>query len=467
VHGREGIVTDELTWAPAWQLRDRIAKGEVSPVEVLDHFLGRIEQHDPVLKAFRHVDREGAHEAARRAEAAVRRGDELGSLHGIPISVKEHIAVAGMPVLVPGAGGPDRIARNDDLGVSRLRAAGAIIVGTNTMMGTQAPAPGEYNWDAEARNPWDPTRAPGWSSSGGAAAASARLLPIAIGSDGGGSTRLPGAYSGVIGVHPSAGLVPSFNYSVKMRRNPTGTIGPLARDSVDAAITMQAMAGPDGRDFDCIQADAPDMVSHLDAGIEGMRLAWTDDYGFTGMYAFDESARVIAAVRQAAQGFRTLGATVETTDEHWEDFFPGLGGTMFLFAPPSIASPMPETAQWINGIDLRDRNWRRCREVLRTHDLLISATTQLLAPTIEDWAARWAGNGPVAFPHGTFAPHYTSHTHLFNWLGFPAVSVPAGFVDGLPIGLQIVGWPGREDKILRAAHAFLEAFPRDEHPPVS
>jgi aspartyl-tRNA(Asn)/glutamyl-tRNA(Gln) amidotransferase subunit A len=461
-------MTDELTWAPAWQIRERIAKGEVSPVEVLDHFLGRIEQHDPVLKAFRHVDREGARAAAKEAEAAVRRGDELGSLHGIPISVKEHIAVAGLPVMMVGAGGgADRNARNDDLGIARLREAGAIIVGTNTMMGTQAPAPGEYNWEAEARNPWDPARVPGWSSSGGAATAAARLLPIAIGSDGGGSTRLPGAYSGVIGVHPSAGLVPSFNYSVKMRRNPTGTIGPLARDSVDAAITMQAMAGPDGRDFDCIQADAPDMVGHLDDGVDGLRLAWTDDYGFTPMYAFDESPRVIAAVRQAAQGFTSLGATVEATDEQWEDFFPGLGGTMFLFGPPNVASPMPETAAWINAIDVRDRNWRKFREVLRTHDLLISATTQLLAPTMEDWAARWGGTGPKPFPHGTFAPHYTSHTHMFNWLGFPAVSVPCGFVDGLPIGLQIVGWPGSEDKIFRAAHAFLKANPRDERPPVS
>ncbi|MGD9797918.1 MAG: amidase [Acidimicrobiia bacterium] len=461
-------MSDELTWAPAWQIRERIAKGELSAVEVLDHFLGRIEEHDPVLKAFRHVDHEGARAQAAAADAAVKRGDELGSLHGIPISVKEHIAVAGLPVMMVGAaGGADRKARNDDLGIARLRDAGAVIVGTNTMMGTQAPAPGQYNWEAEARNPWDPTRAPGWSSSGGAATAAARLLPIAIGSDGGGSTRLPGAYSGVIGVHPTAGLVPSFNYSVKMRRNPTGTIAPLARDSVDAAITMQAMAGPDGRDFDCIQTDPPDYLAHLDDGIEGMRLAWTDDYGFASMYAFDESPRVIAAVRDAARGLTALGATLEPTGETWEDFFPGLAGTSFLFAPPSVASPMPETAAWVAAIDVRDRNWRTFREVLRTHDVLVSPTTQLLAPTIEDWAARWAGDGPVPFPHGTFAPHYTSHTHMFNWLGFPALSVPCGFVDGLPVGLQLVGWPGSEDTLFRVAHAFLKANPRDERPPVS
>jgi aspartyl-tRNA(Asn)/glutamyl-tRNA(Gln) amidotransferase subunit A len=459
-------VNDDLTWEPAWRIRDLVAAAEVSPVEVLDHFLARIDEYDPVLKAFKHIDRDGAAEQARAAEQAVRGGEPLGPLHGIPISVKEHIAVKGLPVMAMGLA-DDRTARNDDLGVGRLREAGAIIVGTNTMMGTSAPAPGEYNWDAEARNPWDPTRVPGWSSSGGAAAAAARLLPITIGSDGGGSTRLPAAYSGLVGVHPSAGLIPSFNYSVKMRRNPTGTIGPLCRDVADAAITLQAMAGPDGRDFDCMQGDPPDYLAGLGHDIDDLRLAWTDDYGFTSMYAFEESNRVVAAARSAAWGLEDSGANLETTDEVWEDFYPGLGGTMFLFGPPGAPTAVPATKDWVGAIDLRDRNWRRFRDLLSTYDLLLSPTTQLLAPVVEDWASRWAGTGPVPFPHDVFAPHYTSHTHMFNWLGFPAVSVPCGFVDGLPIGLQIVGWPGREDKILRVADAFTRAFPMLERPPVS
>src|SRR6202034_2812229 len=182
-------MSEELTWTPAHRIRELIVEGEVSPVEVTEHFLGRIEEHDGTLKAFRHVDHAGAREQAKTAEAAVRRGDDLGPLHGVPLSVKEHISVAGLPVLVLGVG--EKKARFDDLGVTRLRHAGAVIVGTNTMMGTQAPAAGEYNWDAEARNPWDPTRVPGWSSSGGAAATAAGLLPLTIGSDGGGAARPP------------------------------------------------------------------------------------------------------------------------------------------------------------------------------------------------------------------------------------------------------------------------------------
>ena len=181
---------DELTWKPAWELRDLMASGELSPVEVTDHFLGRIEELDPVLHAFAHVDADGARAQAARAERAVAEREPLGPLHGIPISVKEHIAVAGLPLRGSGAtatASPLRRPRH-----RAAAAAGAVIVGTNTMMGAGSKAPGrQFNWDREARNPWDPARVPGWSSSGGAASAAARLVPLAIGSDGGGSTRLP------------------------------------------------------------------------------------------------------------------------------------------------------------------------------------------------------------------------------------------------------------------------------------
>jgi len=460
-------MSEELTWMPAWRIRQRIGKGEISPVEVLDHFLARIERFNPTLKAFAHLDAVGARAQARNAEAAVRRGGPLGPLHGIPISIKEHIAVAGMPTLGL-AGFSDKPAAYDDLGIARLREAGAVIVGTNTMMSTSAPAMFQFNWEAEARNPWDPTRVPGWSSSGGAATAAARLLPIAIGSDGGGSTRLPSAYSGLVGVHPTAGLIPSVNYANQTRRNPTISIGPMSLDVRDCAITLQAMAGPDGRDFDCIQDEPPSFLEHLEAGAAGMRLAWTDDYGFASMYAFEESPRVIAAVRQAAMELERLGAEISIADALWEDFWVGYVTTNFLFAGDLMPQmPRPERQQWISALESRQRNWRRFRKVFADHDLLLSATSQLLAPKIEDWAARWAGTGPVPFPHQNFAPHYTSHTHMFNWLGFPAVNVPAGFLDGLPVGLQIVGPPRSEDKIFRLAQTFLTAFPRPERPKVS
>jgi aspartyl-tRNA(Asn)/glutamyl-tRNA(Gln) amidotransferase subunit A len=467
-------MADDLTWLPAWQLRELIGKGEVSPVEVVDHFLGRIEEHDPVLHTMAHVDDAGAREQARRAEAAVRAGDDLGALHGVPTAVKEHIAVGGMP-LMPALYGPGMhtppIATRDNLGIERLRASGAIIVGTNTMMGTagggRMKEPGvfaPFNWEAEARNPWDPSRVPGWSSSGGAASAAAGLLPFTIGSDGGGSTRLPGAYSGVVGLHPTVGLFPNVDYDLPRLPNDI-TIGPLARDVRDAAIVTQVMAGPDGRDMFCLPFEPPDMLSRIEDGVEGQRFAWTDDFGYASLHASGESRRVIDVARDAAMGFGNVGATVEATDEVWEDWAEGSGITGAAFNPPMPDLPRPTSSQFQAGFEKRGRNVARFAKLFRDFDLLLSPTTQRVAMPVDDWEAAWTTEGPK-FPGGSFAATYTAHTAMFNWLRFPAVSVPCGFVDGLPVGLQIVGPPGSDDRILRAAQAFVRTFPRAERPPV-
>jgi Asp-tRNA(Asn)/Glu-tRNA(Gln) amidotransferase A subunit family amidase len=473
-------MSEELTWLPAWRIRELIGKREVSAVEVTEHFLGRIEEFQPTLKAFIEVDGRGAREQAVRADRAVQQGDELGPLHGIPISVKEHILVAGLKAGGKRDVGPDGVSPWDDISVERLRAAGAVIVGTNSMLGSgggatpAAPgAPGGiwtwFNWDVEARNPWDPSRVPGWSSSGGAAAAVAGLLPITIGSDGGGSTRLPAAYSGVVGMHPTRGLIPHVSYD-RPRFALTGTYGPLARSVRDVAIATHAMAGPDGRDYVCIQADPVDYLENIDAGVERMRFAWTDDYGFTATYASAESTRIIDYVRTAAQGLRGLGATVESTDEVWEErgtsggAEPQVYEEIFGTTPLSLGHPAPEAYR--AAAESRQRNWERFRRLFRDHDLLLSVTAQRLASSVEEWNAAWTTDG-ASYPGGSFALTYISHTMMFNWLGFPAVSVPCGFVDGLPVGLQIVGPPGRDELVFRAASAFQEAFPRPERPAVS
>ncbi|MCU1344052.1 MAG: hypothetical protein JWL70_318 [Acidimicrobiia bacterium] len=466
-------MSDELTWMPAVEIRDRIAKGEVSPVEVTEHFLARIEEHNPTLKAFKSVDTAGARAQAKAAEEAVRRGDELGPFHGVPLSVKEQLAVKGHPIL--GVGFPEPVMEYDNLGVQRLREAGAIVFGTNTMMYTNGLRFGDdgkvimaFDWDAEARNPWDTDRVPGWSSSGGAAAVAAGLIPIAIGTDGGGSTRLPAAYSGCVGLHPTTNLIPWADYHAPRPSPMMMSMGPMTRNIADAAAMVQAMAGPDGRDFTVMQGDPPDYSANLNQGVEGMRFAWTDNYGFTDMYALEESPRVIATVREAAKGFSTLGATVNPTNEKWEDFFPGFMTANYLYPTGGPPPPMPDKATWAFALDSRKRNYDKFRKLLRGEaDLLLSATTQLTARTVTEWAENWTPGAKTFEPHGVFAPLYTSHTHMFNWLGFPAVSVPAGFVDGLPVGLQIVGLPGSETTIFKAANAFLQAFPRNERPPVS
>jgi aspartyl-tRNA(Asn)/glutamyl-tRNA(Gln) amidotransferase subunit A len=459
---------DELNWMPAWRAAELIARREISPVELVEHVLRRIDALDPLLKTFSHIDADGARDAAKRAEAAVLRGEDLGRLHGVPVSVKDHIPVAGMPLNLHGRG--QRITRDGHFGVERLRAEGAVLMGLNTMLGAGGGGglAGEgrfnpFNWNAEARNPWDPEKVPGWSSSGGAAAVAAGILPIAIGSDGGGSTRLPAAYCGVVGMHPTGGLIPELDY---LAPKPSGgiTVGPIVRDVRDAALVTQVMAGPDGRDPFCIQSDPGDFLASIDAGVEGMRFAWTDDYGFAELYQAPESAALITLVRREAERLRTLGAVVETTNERWEDFMPGrMAQWMAVFRTEGL--PMPDEDAMRSGFETRGRNFDRFRRLFRSYDLVLSVTSQRIARPIAEWEAGWTTDGP-SFPHGSFMGAYCSHTDMFNWLKFPAISVPCGFIQGLPVGLQIAGPPGSEGRIFRAARAFQAAFPRTERPAV-
>jgi Asp-tRNA(Asn)/Glu-tRNA(Gln) amidotransferase A subunit family amidase len=464
---------EELTWLPGWKIRELIVKREVSPVEVTEHFLGRIEEHDAALQAFATVDHAGAREQAKRAEKAVADGDDLGLLHGIPVSVKGHIWVEGLPTFDMGTLSHLDSAPRDDVQVERLRAAGAVIIGTNTLMGSGADvsvastdASRMYNWDVEARNPWDTTRVPGWSSSGTASAVAAGLVPIGLGSDGGGSTRLPSAYSGLFGIVATPGRIPWINPGAPAIAL-TASTGPMCRDVVDGAFATMAMAGRDGRDFFSLYDAPEDYVANIEAGVDGMRFAWSDDLGYASIYAQEESPRVIAAIREAAKGFATLGATVEPTTETWDDFYDG-----FMFINQAFGSggrgagEKPTADQYWAAMDVRKRNYDALERVFDGHDALLTPTTQLLARKVEDWNACWTTNG-AQFTHGNFAGTYVSHVMLFNWLAVPAFSVPCGFVDGLPVGLQIVGRPGSETKMFQIARAFQAAFPRTERPPVS
>jgi Asp-tRNA(Asn)/Glu-tRNA(Gln) amidotransferase A subunit family amidase len=305
-------VTEDLTWTPAWRIRELVGTRQVSPVEVTEHFLGRIEQHEPVLQAFANVNPDRVRLQAKAAEAAVLVGEDLGPLHGVPTAVKSHIDIEGRPR--PGFVFWHGVAQRDDLTVERLRAAGAVIVG-HTVMPVMNNI-GEYDWDALARNPWDPARVPGASSSGSAAAVAAGLLPVGLGSDGGGSSRLPAAYSGIVGVHPTGGLVPWVDHRPWAVRIGT-TIGPMARDVRDAATVLSVIAGPDGRDHMGLKIELPDPRSELDRGAAGLRLAWTDDFGFASFYGVEESPRVIGRIRDAAFALNSIGATVEETNECW------------------------------------------------------------------------------------------------------------------------------------------------------
>lgn len=455
---------DDISWMPAWQIADLISRKQLTAVKVTEHFLKRSKQLQPVLHAFQHLDEQGAREQARRADARQQRGEKLGPLHGVPIAVKEHTSVKGLPVIA--GPGNSITATSDDISVERLREAGAIIFGTTVLpgMGNTAMTGGrDADLSRHPRNPWDTSRVPGSSSAGSAAAVAAAMVPVALGSDGGGSTRLPASICGLVGVHTAMGRVPYAHYDDPKIMLMITTC-PLARNMRDAAMVMQVIAGPDGRDFIALEEPAPDYVGALSKSVKGMRFAWTDDYGFGDMYATAQTPGIVSTTRDAAQGFKRLGATVEATDQQWEDFFvPFIMMNQAYGAISSDGSKPPPAEALRQASELRHRNWQGFNQLFEQYDVLLSPCAPFTAYTVEEWDTAWNKAGEK-YPHGTFAPTYTVYTHMFNWLGWPALSVPCGFIDGLPVGLQLVTRPNNEAALYTAAEAFLKAYPRNERP---
>jgi aspartyl-tRNA(Asn)/glutamyl-tRNA(Gln) amidotransferase subunit A len=293
-----------------------------------------------------------------------------------------------------------------------------------------------------SRNPWDLDRVPGSSSAGGCAAVSGGVIPLAFGSDGGGSTRLPAAWSGLLGLHPTLGRVPmgeppgsSWNTS----------LGPLTRDARSGALALQAVAGPDGGELFSLQTDAPDYLTGLDAGIDGLLIAWTDDYGFARTYAGEESERVIHEVRSAAFGLAEVGASVVPTDEVFPEWRPMLG-----LAPQGVV--LSHDA-FLAGQDCRRAWWDGLRRVFASNDVLATTTIQHVAFPVERWNEAW--NADML----AFSLQWCAHTFPQNFLGWPALAVPCGLVDGLPVSLHLTAPPDGEGLLYRAAAAVLASRP--------
>jgi Asp-tRNA(Asn)/Glu-tRNA(Gln) amidotransferase A subunit family amidase len=224
------------------------------------------------------------------------------------------------------------------------------------------------------------------------------------------------------------------------------------------ALVLQAIAGPHGGTVLSLQDDPPDYVSGVSEGVEGWRLAWTEDFGFARTYAGPESERVYDAVRTGAARFSELGATVSPTSETWKDWWPN---PMVMMNPTGVSHAQYQAAE-----DAREEWWTTLRRVFSNCDLLLSPTTQHIAFEVERWSEAWSTTGGD-YPNGSFVPTWTAHTFMHNWLGWPAVSLPCGFVDGMPVGLQITGRPNDEARILRAAAAYVDSFPLGARPPVS
>src|SRR2546428_1841158 len=301
----------DLHWQPAKTVARLIRQKKVSPVELLGAILDRIDKLNARLNAYVTLTAEQARREARAAERAlIRRGATLGPLHGVPFSVKDLVITKGVRTTFGTPLYRDNVPSEDAPIVARLKAAGGIMLGkTNTPTMGWIGATHNLLFGV-TRNPWNLERTPGGSSGGASAAAAAGLGPLHVGTDGGGSIRIPAAFAGIYGFKASYGRIPTYPTSGAWSLS---HVGPMTRTVTDAALMMNAAAGPDERDQYSLPAQRVDYVKALKGDLRGLRVAWTGDPGFAG--PVDPEVRAVCA--RAAKVFRETGARVEEVDPKW------------------------------------------------------------------------------------------------------------------------------------------------------
>ena len=469
-------MSSELAFMPATKLSQAIREGQVSSVEITQVFLDRIQRLDSQLNSYLALRPEQALADARVADDIVARGWDVGPLHGVPISIKDLELTKDLPTTMGSAVFRDRTPEIDSIVVERVKAAGAIILGkTNTPEFGQSGTT-ENKVSDPCRNPWNTARTPGGSSGGAGAALAAGLCTIATGSDGGGSIRIPSAFSGVFGIKPTQHRVPRYGGYGRPAANHFSQSGPMSRTVADTALLLQVLAGPDSRDPNSIKETPPDFSAGLGRGVEGMRIAWTPDYGYA---AVDPEVAEITA--RAARVFEELGATVEDAPLQLEDpfdaFFDVFATATYTsyahlleehrddFSEPGLYSlehgATVDGARLSRAIHRVDVLGRQMEDFFDTYDLLLSPT--MPTPAFEIGRKPSVIGGREVDPMWGFIPF----TFPINMTGQTASSVPCGFSsDGLPIGLHIIGPRRAEARVLQASAAFERARPwADKIPP--
>jgi amidase len=460
----------DLCFTPATALQRLYRARKVSPLEVVEAVLARVDRLNPTLNAYVTLAREPALQAARAATAALRRRASLAPLHGVPVSIKDLTPTKGIRTTWGSLIYADHVPDADALVVERLRAAGAIILGKTN---TPEFGAGGNTFNAvfgATRNPWNPALTCGGSSGGAAVALATGMGPLAQGSDLGGSLRLPAAFCGVVGFRTTPGLVPV--YPKELGWDHLSVTGPMARTVADTALMLACVAGPDDRAPLSYAVDPRDFLRAVRApSVRGWRVAWTPD--LNGLIPVD--AEVARVAERATRVFRELGARVEAAcpdfGEVPEIVLATRGLSMVeLHADKldrwkaemqaglvwNIEQGLGLTVQAVaRGERLRTVLYHRVRAFMETHDLLILPTAPVPPFPVEQ-------PYPTAI-NGKPLEHYIQWvflTYAITLTGLPAISVPCGVTrDGLPVGLQIVGRRRQEAAVLRAAAAFEAAAP--------
>jgi aspartyl-tRNA(Asn)/glutamyl-tRNA(Gln) amidotransferase subunit A len=441
-------------------LAPRLRRREISPVEVTQGCLARIEKLNPPLNAFITLIAESALAEASRAEAEILRGDWRGALHGVPVALKDLIDTAGVRTTAASALYEDRVPDHDAEVVRRLRQAGAVILGKNNLHECAYGGSSLISYFGDVHNPWDVGRIAGGSSGGSAAAVAAGMTCAAIGTDTAGSVREPAGLCGCVGIKPTYGRVSSRGVIPLCLS--LDHVGPLTTTVEDAAIVLQAIAGYDSGDITSVDVPVTDYVSGLREGAQSVRV------GVPRRYFYDDlDAEVASAVELALRGIQSLGAQLrEVQLEVPTDRRLQMAEAYAFHAENVAKSPelyLPETLRRIRAGEAvsageyiqRRRELEEARRSIRAAfadvDVLVTPTMPMPAPAIADLKAAPDSLRPAELK-------LLRNTRPFNVWGVPAISVPCGFTSsGLPIGLQIAGPHWREDVVLRVAHAYEQA----------
>ena len=456
-------VFDAMT---AVELRGLIARREVSPVEVTRRALNKAEATQGSLNAFFILMPDKALAAAKAAEAAVMRGDALPLLHGVPFAAKDLHAVGGERIAFGSRCMTDNVAAMDAPSVERAKKAGAILIGKTTTSEFGCKGVGDSPLTGITRNPWNLAKTPGGSSAGAAASVAAGITPIALGTDGGGSVRIPGCLTGLAAIKGQFGRIPVWPVSATTT---LAHVGPMARTVQDAALLFMACAGYDERDAYSVAGPVPNLPAACEQDVQGLRIAYSPTLGYAR-----PDAEVLRVVSAAAKQFEALGCTVDLVERVFEcdpvdiwsaEFYAGAGTRLRPFLEskrelidPAVADILEQALrQELRGYydkvferyALRDK----LRPFFERYDILLS-------PVLPVTSLDVGKNVPDHFGDRNLVS-WVYYTYPFNLTGQPAATVCAGIAaDGMPVGLQIVGRALGEVDVVRAAAAYERSQPK-------
>jgi aspartyl-tRNA(Asn)/glutamyl-tRNA(Gln) amidotransferase subunit A len=467
-------MADAIVYTDVVEISARIRDRDISPVEVLQAHLERIESINPKINAVIAIN-ERALNRAREAEVAAMNDECWGPLHGVPFTAKEVFDTKGVRSTRGSMVFADHVPETDATAVARLKRAGGILVGKTNCPEFALSAETANELFGRTSNPWATDHTSGGSSGGEAAAVAAGLSPLGIGTDLGGSNRLPSHYCGIVGFKPTQGRIPlTGSWPELMSRHMH--VGPITRTVRDAALALSILSGPDGKDTHALSLPAPD-VSNLDHSPAKMKLrvGWFTEGPFAPV-----SGEIQEVVKQAAEGLSSLGCILKPVSFEWEDKLPISVAMAQLIAEadryfrPFIAgheanlsesirglleSPMPTLAEYLQAMERRETLAEDVTRFFTRFDLLLCPTSPTTAP--KHSSEQLSINETMVA-----ASHAANVTATFGLTGHPAISVPFGMSrDGLPIGVQMVTDRLNEQLLLCAAYALESISPcRQLHP---